>query len=322
MLRITKQLLCYALTAFLLVFAAMTSVAEVKSNPAHHKVVLPAGVVPLTWQPTPEHLAIDTDEARALYTRIRRKDFPSLEELKQSPVVAGLDALSAYYRELYGNTADIDTPERLQLREKVKREFLAMGSAVKTAGNQDALGEYSFNGSLAKDYQMVLVMGLPAARKSHQYTNPNSERMQAFILDCDVVKELLPEYQASYGGAADAVHFESFAIMDAAMQEFLTGEMKGTNVILPIVATDLEELTAKYITPFEEAGYNVHAVFMDCTEEYSTGRNVARQLDTGRVFRSEVAFSFGNKPREVYFSLKDKLNAKGEPYGLEVIKSR
>jgi len=35
-----------------------------------------------------------------------------MEELKANPVVAQLDALSAYYKAMYGNTVEINTPER------------------------------------------------------------------------------------------------------------------------------------------------------------------------------------------------------------------
>ena len=40
--------------------------------------------------------------------------------------------------------------------------------------------------------------------------------MKSFILDCDVIKEMIPEFIESHGGAADAVHFESMLIMDMA----------------------------------------------------------------------------------------------------------
>ena len=37
---------------------------------------------------------------------------------------------------------------------------------------------------------------------------------------------------------------------------------------------------------------------------------------SGRLFRSAVAVSFGQKPKKVYRRLKDMVNAKGKPYGM------
>jgi len=295
-------------------FAAMFLLVLMMTSAVFAQEKDSAEVVPLTWQASPERLAIPTDAAKKLYTKIRKPEYPSMEELKSSPVVAQLDALSAYYFNLYGNTADINTPERQELREKVLREFLAKGSARKISVGKKA--KYVYDGQLKKDYQMTLVLGLPAVGKSTTYTDPNSEKTGAFILDCDVVKTLLPEYKESYGGAADAVHLESFAIMNKAMETFLKGDRCGTNIILPIVAVNLEELQSEYIKPFETAGYDVRAVYIDAPENVSFARNVARQLDSGRIFRSAVAASFGQKPKEVYKQLKNMKNSKGKPYGI------
>ena len=90
---------------------------------------LPAGVVPVTWEVSPEHLMIQTDEARALYNRIDAEDYPTMDELMAHPVVAQLDALSDYYKAYCGNTADIKTPERDQLRKEAVNNFLSLGSA-------------------------------------------------------------------------------------------------------------------------------------------------------------------------------------------------
>ena len=280
-----------------------------------------AGAVdPISWQPSPDHLCIDTDEAREVYTRIINRDYFEVEELKNHNIVKQLDALSEYYVNKYGDTSKINTPERQELRKKVIKDFLAIGSAQAEQAEQSAQPveqfrrKYSFTGPFKKEFKLELVLGLPASGKSTSYVNPHSDKLDAFILDCDVIKELLPEYQETFGGAADAVHFESFALMDEAMKEFF-GELKGRNIILPIVAPDFDELMEKYIRPFEDAGYDVRAVYVDTPEKVCMNWNVKRQLDSGRVYRSAVAFSFGEKPKEVYERLKDMINSKGKPYG-------
>lgn len=293
----------------------MIAGAACADTPEEAAKLLPEGVVPVTWKPSADHLIIQTEEAKQLYDRIESGDYLTLEELKANPVVAQIDALSAYYIALYGNTAEIDTPERQELRQKIRVDFLAMGSArLKKIDEKTGKAKYAFDGPLKTEYKMVLVLGLPASGKSTYIAEPLSEEMGAFILDCDTVKDFIPEYQESHGCAADAVHFESFAIMDDAMQAFLTGEKKGVNVVLPIVATDLDELMETYIKPFEAAGYTVKAVFRDAEPNESACRVVSRELRNGRIIRSVVAFSFGTKPEEVYNQLAEMVSEKGEPY--------
>ena len=290
-------------------------------------------VSPFSWKPSKEHLCIDTDEAREVYTRIINGDYFEIEELKNHNIVKQLDVISDYYKNKYGDTSKIKTPERQELRKKIIQDFLAIGSARltqaqlagATTGAEKATttgvkggvptGKYVFDGPLKKEFKLELILGLPASGKSTAFVNPHSDILDAFILDCDVIKELLPEFQETFGGAADAVHFESFALMDEAMKEFLEGGLKGTNIIIPIVAPNFDELMEKYIQPFEHAGYDVRAVFVGTPEKICMNWNVKRQLDSGRIFTSKVAFSFGDKPREVYERLKVMTNSKGKPYG-------
>ena len=280
--------------------------------------VLPENAVPVTWEVTPEHPMIDTDEARAVYQQIKEGDYPTLEELENHPVVAQLDALSAYYKDLYGNTADIDTPERKELREELKEWFLSQGSARTESTDENGKHHYVYDGALKKDYEMELVLGLPASGKSTMVTDPDSEEMGAFIMDCDMIKEQIPEYKESHGAGADAVHFEGYNLMQDAIKEFLEGgSMEGTNVILPIVSSDLEDLIENYITPFEDAGYHVKAKFCPAKPNEAAARVVMRELGGGQLINSKVAFGFGYGPEEVYEKLSVMINADGEPYGVD-----
>ena len=212
---------------------------------------------------------------------------------------------------MYGNTADIETPERKKLREDILNKFLLIGSARKTDKG------YVYDGPLEKGFQMELVLGLPASGKSTRVTDPDSEKTKSFILDCDAVKDLIPEFIESHGGAADAIHLESMLIMDMAKDELVKGKMKGTNVILPLVADDFDTLMSNYVKPFEEAGYNVRAKFLSCDLNVSVSRNIARELETGRIMNSSIAFSFGEKPEEVYKKIAPMINSKGFPYAME-----
>lgn len=279
---------------------------------------LPEGVKPVTWQVSQEHLMIETDEARALYEQIASGDYPTMEELKAHPVVAQLDALSDYYKAMYGNTAEIDTPERDAIREEIKVWFLSLGSARTDYIDKSGKHHYVYDGPLKKEYEMELVLGLPASGKSTRIVDPDSEAMDAFVLDPDVIKEQLPEYVATNGAAADAIHFEGMNIFNDSLEAFLTGDLKGTNVILPIVGTDLNELMETYIRPFEEAGYRVKVKFREAKMNEAAARVVMRELAGGQLINSRVAFDFGEGVENVYDELKYMTNAKGEPYGYDV----
>ena len=296
--------------------AAMTA-GTVFAGETEVDPTVPEGVVPVTWEVTPEHLMIEGDEARELYERITAGDYPDMEELKAHPVVAQLDALAAYYKSLYGNTADINTPEREALREEIMNWFLSRGSARVDSTDENGYPVYAFDGPLKSEYQMELVLGLPASGKSTRVVNPDSDAMDAFILDPDDIKAQLPEYKESHGAGADAVHFEGMNLMKKAIDAFLEGDMKGVNIILPIVSSDLDDLMENYIHPFEEAGYNVKAVFREAEPHEAAARVVMRELSGGQLINSAIAFSFGYGPQEVYEELSTMINAQGETYGYD-----
>ncbi len=277
--------------------------------------LLPEGVRPITWEPSPDHLIIESDEAKALYERIVAGDYPTLEELEANPVVAQIDSLSAYYIALYGSTLDIDSDYRRQIRGTIRDNFLKIGSArTERVDEETGKHHYVYDGPLKSEYKMVLVLGLPASGKSTFIVDPLSEEIGGFILDCDVIKEMIPEFQFSNGAGADAVHMESMEIMNRSMDAFLTGDMKGTNVILPLVSSDLDDLMNTYIKPFEEAGYTVKAMFREADPGDAAARVVMRELATGRIIRSAIAFSFGTKPEEVFHQLEEMVSESGEPY--------
>ena len=296
---------------YLMEWSITRSIEISKGNKKDPKTLLDPEVVPITWDPSPDHLIIQTEEAKNLYKEIKSGNYPNLNELIESPVISQIDSLSNYYKELYGNTIEIETPERQKLRSDILNRFLALGSGRKTDKG------YVYDGPLEKNFEMELVLGLPASGKSTRATDPDSEKTKSFILDCDVIKEFIPEFIESHGGAADAVHFESMLIMDMAKEELINGKMKGTNLILPLVADDFHLLMSNYIEPFEKAGYNVRAKFLPCEINASVSRNIARELETGRIINSSVVFSFGEKPEEVYKELAPKINSKGLPYGIE-----
>ena len=311
----TRRILTMLLALLLATVGACVAETAEAVDPAS---LLPEGVVPVTWEVSEDHLMIEGEEARALYERIVSGDYPTMEELRANPVVAQLDALSAYYKALYGNTADIDTPERKALREEILARFLSLGSARTDHLDENGFPVYVYDGPMKQEYWMELVLGLPASGKSTRIVDPDSEAMGAFILDPDVIKAELPEYKESHAAGADAIHFEGMDIFAEAVRAFTEGDMKGTNAIIPIVSSDLNELMDSYIRPFEEAGYNVKVKFREAEPNAAAARVVMRELRGGQLINSAVAFSFGYGPEEVYNVLATMTNAKGEPYAYDL----
>lgn len=311
----TRRILTMLLALLLATVGACVAETAEAVDPAS---LLPEGVVPVTWEVSEDHLMIEGEEARALYERIVSGDYPTMEELRANPVVAQLDALSAYYKALYGNTADIDTPERKALREEILARFLSLGSARTDHLDENGFPVYVYDGPMKQEYWMELVLGLPASGKSTRIVDPDSEAMGAFILDPDVIKAELPEYKESHAAGADAIHFEGMDIFAEAVRAFTEGDMKGTNAIIPIVSSDLNDLMDSYIRPFEEAGYNVKVKFREAEPNAAAARVVMRELRGGQLINSAVAFSFGYGPEEVYNVLATMTNAKGEPYAYDL----
>ena len=311
----TRRILTMLLALLLATVGACVAETAEAVDPAS---LLPEGVVPVTWEVSEDHLMIEGEEARALYERIVSGDYPTMEELRANPVVAQLDALSAYYKALYGNTADIDTPERKALREEILARFLSLGSARTDHLDENGFPVYVYDGPMKQEYWMELVLGLPASGKSTRIVDPDSEAMGAFILDPDVIKAELPEYKESHGAGSDAIHFEGMDIFAEAVRAFTEGDMKGTNAIIPIVSSDLNDLMDSYIRPFEEAGYNVKVKFREAEPNAAAARVVMRELRGGQLINSAVAFSFGYGPEEVYNVLATMTNARGEPYAYDL----
>ena len=170
----TKRVFAMLMALLLATVGACVAETAEAVDPAS---LLPEGVVPVTWEVSEDHLMIEGEEARALYERIVSGDYPTMEELRANPVVAQLDALSAYYKALYGNTADIDTPERKALREEILARFLSLGSARTDHLDENGFPVYVYDGPMKQEYWMELVLGLPASGKSTRIVDPDSENV-------------------------------------------------------------------------------------------------------------------------------------------------
>lgn len=257
-----------------------------------------------------EKFVVNTPAARKLYSEIQQGKYYETEQLRNHPVVKELDRISDEYSKRYGKTININTPERIELRKQWESDFLSAGAMQK-----DKDGEYRATGKIKKEYKAVIAIGLPAAGKSTFVANPVSAQNGAFVFDSDEIKELIPEFKESHGGAANAVHDESKEIQKRAFNKFLKGgERNGDNLVIPVIGDDYEDLQRKYIKKLEDAGYDVEIKYQDADPKRSMNQAFARAIKKGRIIPSNVLLGYQDKPRAVFERLKTEKNSKGDPY--------
>ena len=133
-------------------------------------------------------------------------------------------------------------------------------------------------------------------------------------IDIESYRDITPELIAYTMSEAEQ---EQINAAQDPIKAFTEGDMKGTNVILPLVSTDLNDLL-NYIKPFEDAGYNVKAKLREAVPNESMARVFARTLEGGQLINPDFIFSVTTEPEEVYYELAPMINARGETYGYDV----
>lgn len=170
--------------------------------------------------------AIDTPEAKAIYDRISKGNYYSIEELDNLPIFQEIEKEIVKARERNGKrlgvesgyTYKIKTPEREKQRAEWVENFL-QGKSVDTLPKTP----------LQKGYKMTVVVGLPASGKSTAIAIPLSEEQGAFIFDSDEMKKLIDGFDG--GKNADGVHEESKELLKNAQKQFTDGKMKGISCL-------------------------------------------------------------------------------------------
>lgn len=288
---------------------------EYRQNTTHEELTKSKESSIIKEQDKPKKLVYDMPETREFYDRVKRGEYYTLEELKKSPVVKMLDTRSSELKAKYGDTSTINTPHRIADRKKWENNFLSFGAMVEVGKDEKGFPIYEPKGEVKREYKAVVAIGLPAAGKSSRIANPTSAELGAFIFDSDEIKQQIPEFIESYGGAADSVHNESKAIQKSAFSQFLEGgDRQGDNLVIPVIGDDADKLYKNYISKLEAAGYDVEIKYQDADPVESLNRSIARAIETGRIIPSEVSFKYVDKPRGVFEYYKTQVNSKEQPY--------
>ena len=206
------------------------------------------------------------------------------------------------------STADIDTPERKQMRADITKKMLSRGSVgVDERGKtkKDKDGNVIYDGPVKKEYRAEIVLGAPAGGKSSVIVDKVSKNTGSMVLDSDEIKKEIPEF--SDGKGAGLVHKESADIIleNMVVPQFgKGGSMEGTNLTIPIVGKN-PKAALRYLKLLKAAGYNVHLSLNEVSELNSIKRATTRAIETGRFLDPAYLQSIGTKPDQTYQYLKE-----------------
>jgi hypothetical protein len=175
-------------------------------------------------------------------------------------------------------------------------------SAERKALRESIIRELYGTGAKNKNRRIDLVIGPPAAGKSTALADPLAAEHGSLIIDSDMAKERLPEFDGGMGAGIvqeeSSVMIESFGgLIDRAMAN-------GDNIVLPLVGRDAEKII-KMQKDLHAAGYEVHLHLNEVPKEESTKRAIDRFYSQQRFVDPDYVYNVvGNKPSSVYEELK------------------
>lgn len=187
------------------------------------------------------------------------------------------------------NTMDINSPERVALRQEL---------ADKNYGS----------GALNKNKRLDLVIGPPAAGKSSNLVGPLADKYGSIVLDSDAVKKQLPEFNRGVGSAA--THDESAYISDHLMSK--KAMSAGDNIVAARLGKNASTMR-EYMDLAKAKGYEVHLHDMTLPAEKAAARSAARFSETGQfVDPHYILNNVGDKTDFVYNNIKKEAKTYGQ----------
>ena len=191
--------------------------------------------------------------------------------------------------------------ERKKLRNNIIAERLQEGSF----SNVDKNGNDEYNGNIKKGKRLDIVIGLPASGKSTAVVNTLSEFYQSAVIDSDIIKSKLPEFNDGWG--AMLVYEESSNLNLKLLEEAMKLD---NNIILPIVGSKVSSVE-NYIAIANEFGYDINIHLNELPNGKAIGRMLMRYFDTGRFINPSFAIGYGDKPTTVYEQIKRRGDING-----------
>ncbi len=192
-------------------------------------------------------------------------------------------------------TAEIDTPERAQLRAEITQTIYDNYGHVDPAAAPQSVPE---------ERRAVLILGPPGAGKSFL----QRERYADWALvDSDEFKAMIPEFEGGKG--ANRVHLESKGMAKDVMDAFT---QEGLNIVHPIIGHTKAKVE-QAIADLQQKGYDVEVDLVYVSPQKSITRALDRWRSTGRfVPPSYIADTVGTRPLDVFTELVNEGKASEE----------
>ena len=185
-------------------------------------------------------------------------------------------------------TDKLDPESRRSLHNNILRRLQSAGSYTGTAPGEDGNNTAAYDGIVAREREIHIVMGLPASGKSSALTDILSKEFSGKVLDSDMVKEMIPEFNDGWG--ASVVHEESKQLLNQAFEDSLA---LGENVIVPRIGEPPENVL-EMIETAKAAGYKCYVHMMDLDPHKAMGRMIGRFMATGRYVPLEIAAKYAD----------------------------
>lgn len=223
-------------------------------------------------------------ELKSMLTEMEKGN-KTAEDIVNSDAIKQIEKIMRSIPETY----TIENEERLKLREKVAQKIYD----TITAG-------------VSKEKIVDIIIGPPAAGKS-TIADRYIKEHNAALLDSDMIKEQLPEFNGGIG--ANAVQEESSMMAEKIRQNLMN---EGYNFVYPIVGKTLSSLESK-INELKSMGYTVNLILNELPTEKTLLRALNRYVKTGRYLSPGYIRNVGLKPSENY----DKIKLAGKIGGVD-----
>lgn len=256
-----------------------------------------------------------SEQSYAALDKLQSGESVALEELEALPeVIEGVEKVKEYTAEFLENYPEfknvpkkdlgthlITSAEREQLRNEILQDRLKSGSFTYL----DKDGKEVYNGSVEKGKRLDIVIGLPAAGKSTSIVLPLSQYHKSVVVDSDIIKQALPEFNEGWG--ASLVHEESSMLNSRLFAEELA---LGNNIVLPIVGSKVSSIE-DYLETAKLQNYDVHLHLNELNSSKAMGRMLRRYFSDGRFIPPSVSYKYGDKPTEIYEEMKNRSDLSG-----------
>ena len=256
-----------------------------------------------------------SERTYATLDKLQKGESVALEDLNSLPeVIEGAEKVEEFREEFLSNHPElknvpakdlgthlINSAEREQLRNKILQDRLNSGSFT----HLDKKGNEVYNGSVEKGKRLDIVIGLPAAGKSTSIVLPLSQYYKSVVVDSDIIKQELPEFNEGWG--ASLVHEESSDINAELFDRFT---QTGANIVLPIVGAKTSSVE-NYINLAKAQGYEVNLHLNELNSSKAMGRMLRRYFSDGRFIPPSVSYKYGDKPTAIYEEFKNRSDLNG-----------